>query len=76
MGMNIFDSIGISTDVVVIALIIIVILQFAWIFAILAKCNKLNKRISRFTTGHDAANLEEIMAKRFSEMRQIVKNEK
>lgn len=76
MGMDIFDSLGISTDIVVIALIIIVILQFIWIFVILSKCNKLNKRISRFTTGNDAASLEEIMAKRFSEIRQIVKNEK
>ena len=76
MGMDIFDSIGISTDIVVIILAIVVIMQFIWIFAILAKCNKLNKRISRFTTGNNAANLEEIMAKRFSEIRQVIKNEK
>lgn len=76
MGANFFDSIGISTDLVVIILIVVVLLQFIWIFTIISKCNKLNKRLSKFTTGRDAANLEEIIAKRFSEMRQIVKNEK
>lgn len=76
MGTDIFDSIGISTDIVVIILIIIVLLQFIWIFAIIAKYNKLSKRISHFTTGRDVANLEQIMVKRFSEIRQIVKNEK
>lgn len=76
MGGDIFNSIGISTDLVVIILLAIVLFQFIWILVILAKCNKLNKRISKFTTGADAANLEEIMTKRFSEIRQIVKNEK
>jgi hypothetical protein len=76
MNMNIFESLGVSTDLIVIVLAFIVILQFVWIFIILAKCNKLNKRISKFTTGNDAASLEEIMTKRFSEIRQIVKNEK
>lgn len=76
MKIDIFNTMGISIDIVVIVLFVIVILQFVWIIAIIAKCNKLNKRISRFTTGNDAASLEEIMAKRFSEIRQIVKNEK
>jgi hypothetical protein len=76
MNMDIFESLGVSTDLIVIVLAFIVILQFVWIFVILAKCNKLNKRISKFTTGNDAASLEEIMTKRFSEIRQIVKNEK
>lgn len=76
MSTGIFDSIGISTDIVVIVLAFIVIAQFIWIFSIVAKCNRLGKRLSRFTTGNDASNLEEVMAKRFSEMRQIVKNEK
>ena len=76
MDAEIFKSIGISTDVVVIILIVVVILQFAWIFTIMYKYNTMNRRLSRFTTGRDAANLEEIMIKRFSEIRQIVKNEK
>lgn len=76
MGTNIFDSIGISTDLVVIILIALVFLQFVWILTIIAKYNKLNKRLSKFTTGNDAANLEQIITKRFSEIRQIVKNEK
>lgn len=76
MGTNIFDSIGISTDLVVIILIVLVFLQFIWILTIISKYNKLNKRISKFTTGNDAANLEEVITKRFSEIRQIVKNEK
>lgn len=76
MYIDVFDSIGISTDLVVVILIIIVLLQFAWIFVILIKCNKMNKRLSKFTTGSDGASLEGIMAKRFSEMRQIIKNEK
>lgn len=76
MGKDIFDSIGISTDLVVIILIVLVFLQFIWILTIISKYNKLNKRLSKFTTGNDAANLEEVIAKRFSEIRQIVKNEK
>ena len=76
MGSDIFDTIGISTDIVVIILIIIVLLQFIWIFAIISRYNKLSKRISHFTTGRDAVNLEQVMVKRFSEIRQIVKNEK
>lgn len=76
MGADIFESIGIGTDFVVILLIVIVLLQFIWILTILFKYNKLNNRLSKFTTGRDAANLEEIITKRFSEMRQIVKNEK
>lgn len=76
MAFGIFDSLGISVDLIVIILFIIVILQFVWIFFILSKCNQLNKRISKFTTGRDAGNLEEVITRRFSEMRQIVKNEK
>lgn len=76
MGADIFDSMGIGTDLVVIVLIIIVLLQFVWLFTIISKCNKLNKRVSRFTTGQDAVNLEQVMLKRFSEIRQVVKNEK
>lgn len=76
MGTDIFDSIGIGTDLIVIILAVLVFLQFIWIFTIISKYNKLNKRISKFTTGNDAANLEEVITKRFSEIRQIVKNEK
>lgn len=76
MGADIFDSIGISVDLVVILLIIVVLFQFIWIFTIISKCNKFNKRLSHFTTGKDAANLEQLMVKRFSEIRQVVKNEK
>lgn len=76
MDAEIFKSIGISTDIVVIILIVVVLLQFAWIITIIYKYNTLNRRLSRFTTGREAANLEEIMIKRFSEIRQIVKNEK
>lgn len=76
MGNDIFESIGISTDLVVIILLILVIIQFVWILSIISKYNKLNKRLTRFTTGRDGGNLEEVIAKRFSEIRQIVKNEK
>ncbi|MCI8509840.1 MAG: DUF4446 family protein [Lachnospiraceae bacterium] len=76
MGTDIFDSIGISTDLVVVILIVFVFLQFLWILTIIFKYNKLNKRISHFTTGKEAANLEQVMLKRFSEIKQIVKNEK
>lgn len=76
MGADIFDSIGIGTDLVVIILIVLVILQFIWILTIISKYNKLNKRLSKFTTGRDAASLEEVIGKRFAEMRQIIKNEK
>lgn len=76
MGADIFDSIGISIDLVVLILIVVVLFQFIWIFTIISKYNKLNKRLTRFTTGKDAANLEEIIIKRFSEIRQVVKNEK
>lgn len=76
METKIFESIGISIDWVVILLIVIIFLQFIWILTIISKYNKLNKRLSKFTTGRDAANLEEVITKRFSEIRQIVKNEK
>lgn len=76
MGTDIFDSIGIGTDLVVIILIILVLLQFIWIITIISKYNRLNKRITKFTTGKDASNLEEVIIKRFSEIRQVVKNEK
>lgn len=76
MNNNIFESIGIGTDVVVIILIALIILQFILIFTIISKYNKLNRRLSRFTSGKDAANLEEVIIKRFSEIRQVVKNEK
>lgn len=74
--MNIFDSIGISTDIAVIILFVIVILQFIWIITIISKCNKLTKRLNKFTSGHDAASFEQVLVKRFSEMKQVVKNEK
>lgn len=76
MGTDIFDSIGIGTDLVVIILIVVVLFQFIWIFTIISKYNKMNKRLSKFTTGRDAANLEEVIVKRFSEIRQVVQNEK
>lgn len=76
MGSDIFDSIGIGTDIIVIILAIIVIVQFICIFTIISKCNKLTERLNQFTTGNDSRNLEQVLAQRFSEMRQIVKNEK
>ncbi|MDY2607947.1 MAG: DUF4446 family protein [Lachnospiraceae bacterium] len=75
-GMNIFDSIGISTDIAVIILFVIVILQFIWIITIISKCNKLTKRLNKFTSGRDVASFEQVLVKRFSEMKQVVKNEK
>ena len=74
--MNIFESIGIGTDVVVIILIALIIFQFILIFTIISKYNKLNSRLSKFTQGKDAENLEQVIIKRFSEIRQVVKNEK
>lgn len=76
MGTDIFEALGIGTDVVVIILIIFIIIQFILIFTIFSKYNKLNRRLSKFTSGKDAANLEEVIIKRFSEIRQVVKNEK
>lgn len=76
MGSDIFDSIGIGTDLIVIILAVIILIQFIIIFTIISKYNKLNDRVSRFTSGRDGESLEEVLAKRFSEMRQIVKNEK
>lgn len=76
MDMNIFESIGIGTDVIVIILIALIIFQFILIFTIISKYNKLNSRLSKFTQGKDAENLEQVIIKRFSEIRQVVKNEK
>lgn len=76
MDIKIFESIGIGTDVIVIILIALVIFQFILIFTIISKYNKLNARLSKFTKGKDAENLEEVIIKRFSEIRQVVKNEK
>ena len=76
MGTDLFGTIGLRTDVIVLILIIIVIVQSIWIVSLIYKFNGLNRRLSRFTTGNDAANLEQVMVKRFSEIRQIVKNEK
>lgn len=76
MTNSIFESIGISTDLVIIILFILIFVQFIWIVTIIFKFNKLNKRLSKFTTGRDGRNLEEVIGKRFSEIRQIVKNEK
>lgn len=74
--MNILDSIGISTDIAIIILFVIVVLQFIWIITIISKCNKLTKRLNKFTSGHDVASFEQVLVKRFSEMKQVVKNEK
>lgn len=76
MGEGIFSSIGIGTDLIVIILILLIIVQFIWILTIISKFNKLNRRVSRFTSGSDGESLEDVMLKRFSEIRQIVNNEK
>ena len=76
MGSDIFDSMGIGTDLVVIILTLIVMIQFILLFTIISKCNKLTNRLNKFTTGRDSVSLEQVMGQRFSEMRQIVKNEK
>ena len=57
-------------------LLVIVIIQSIWIFSVIYKYDVLSRRLSKFTTGKDAANLEQVMGRRFSEIRQIVKNEK
>lgn len=76
IGSDIFEQIGIGTDLIVIVLLALVIIQFILIITIFSKYSKLNKRLSKFTTGNDAANLEQIIIKRFGEIRQVVKNEK
>ena len=75
-GADIFEQIGIGTDLIVIVLIFLIIIQFILIITLLSKYNKLNTRLSKFTTGNDAANLEQVIIKRFNEIRQVVKNEK
>lgn len=76
MDEGIFSSIGLSIDIMIIILIIIVLLQFAWILSIIFKYNKINKRISHLTKGSDGRSLENLITKQFSEIRQVVKNEK
>lgn len=76
MGNGILESIGINTDVVVILLFIFVMIQFILVFFMFSKYNQLNRRMSRFTSGRDGRSLEGVIGKRFSEIRQIVKNEK
>ncbi|MBE5925263.1 MAG: DUF4446 family protein [Lachnospiraceae bacterium] len=76
MGSGIFQSIGIGTDLIVIVLIALVLIQFVLIFTIYSKYRRMNRRLSNFTSGNDGANLEEVIIKRFSEIRQVVKNEK
>ena len=75
-GSDIFEQLGIGTDLIVIILVALVLIQFILIIVIFSKYNKLNKRLSKFTTGNDAANLEQVIVKRFNEIRQVVKNEK
>lgn len=76
MEYTIFDSIGISMDLIVIILLILVIIQFILLINLMSKYDKLGKRLTRFTSGKSGSNLEEVITKRFSEIRQIVKNEK
>lgn len=75
-GSDIFEQLGVGTDLIVAILLILVLIQFILIIVIFSKYSKLNKRLSRFTTGNDAANLEQVIVKRFNEIRQVVKNEK
>ncbi len=76
MSLEIFNAIGVSTDLIVVVLIILVLIQFAGMFVLLHRYTILNQRLSKFTTGKDAKNLEQVIVKRFSEIRQVVKNEK
>ncbi|MCR5701540.1 MAG: DUF4446 family protein [Lachnospiraceae bacterium] len=76
MGSGIFQTIGIGTDLIVIVLIALVLIQFVLIFTIYSKYRRMNRRLNHFTEGNDGANLEEVIIKRFSEIRQVVKNEK
>lgn len=75
-GSDLFEQLGIGTDIIVIILIALILIQFILIIIIFSKYRKLNKRLSKFTTGNDAANLEQVIVKRFNEIRQVVKNEK
>lgn len=76
VGSDIFEQLGIGTDLVVAILLALVLIQFILIIIIISKYRKMNLRLSKFTTGNDAANLEQVIVKRFNEIRQVVKNEK
>ena len=69
--MNIFDKIGISTDIVVIGSIAFSMILFILIIVLLVKNSKLKKRYEQFMSGSDAASLEDVIAERFQEMDDI-----
>ena len=70
------ELIGIDIGYVIIAFVVILLLQFIWILTLIAKFRRLDKRLSKFTKGKTADNLEQVMAKNFSHIRSVVNNEK
>lgn len=72
----VFDTIGINVGYIVLALIILIIILLIMIIVLFSKLNKLDKRLSKFTSGKTGSELENIMLSKFSDIDSIVKNEK
>ncbi|WP_026509000.1 DUF4446 family protein [Butyrivibrio sp. LC3010] len=61
MNSNLFEQLGLNIDIafILIALLVIIIIQFVLIFIQGNKVNKIKEQISRFMKGREAASLED-----------------
>ncbi len=76
MTTQMIESYGIDLGYILTGIIALFIILLIIIIVLMVKVGKLNKRLSRFTKGKDARNLEELMLSKFSDIDSIVNNEK
>lgn len=71
---NIFESVGINTDYVLLAVIGVSLILFIMLIIVMVKQSKLNKKYKLFMTGATGENLETVVTERFAEVDEIKKS--
>lgn len=65
MQLDIFSKIGISYDIVILALVGMIVILLIMLISVMVKQSKLQKNYNSFMSGKDGKNLEEAILKKF-----------
>ncbi len=76
MTTQMIESYGLDIGYILTGLASLIVIFLIILIILLVRISKLNNRLSKFTSGKQAKNLEEVMLTKFSEIDSIVNNEK
>lgn len=76
MTTQMIESYGIDVGYIITGIVALVIILLIMLIILMIRIGTLNKRLSKFTSGKEAKNLEGLMISKFKDIESIVNNEK